>query len=246
MNSFSTLDSLLKDQSAEGVADNDNEIFAFAKGIALMENVIVVVSDLVRNRSYIFSGKFAKVLGLSEYSQENSIWEHRLLSLMTDYDREEKFIAELRFLNTLRHRKDKGRYYLMSKLRMHSASGDYINVLHRMYYYYSNGTHALRYAVCLYGPLSTHFSGQSIIVDSLTGSTEELTTSADKSLLSKREKEVLALIDSGLKSAEIGERLNISIHTVSRHRQEILSKLNVKNSIEACRIAKTLHLLPSF
>ena len=37
--------------------------------------------------------------------------------------------------------------------------------------------------------------------------------------------------------------LSISIHTVSRHRQEILGKLQVKNSIEACRLAKNLRLL---
>jgi len=37
--------------------------------------------------------------------------------------------------------------------------------------------------------------------------------------------------------------LSISVNTVSRHRQEILGKLQVKNSIEACRIAKELQLL---
>ena len=32
--------------------------------------------------------------------------------------------------------------------------------------------------------------------------------------------------------------LSISIHTVNRHRQNILSKLCASNSVEACRIAK--------
>ena len=37
--------------------------------------------------------------------------------------------------------------------------------------------------------------------------------------------------------------LSISIHTVSRHRQEILTRLQVKNSIEACRLAKEMKLI---
>ena len=37
--------------------------------------------------------------------------------------------------------------------------------------------------------------------------------------------------------------LAISPNTVSRHRQEILGKLQVKNSIEACRIARDLELI---
>lgn len=46
-----------------------------------------------------------------------------------------------------------------------------------------------------------------------------------------------------LTSKEIAETLSISINTVSRQRQEILGKLQVKNSIEACRIAKDLKLI---
>ena len=51
------------------------------------------------------------------------------------------------------------------------------------------------------------------------------------------------LIDKGLASKDIAGILAISINTVSRHRQEILGKLQVRNSIEACRIAKDLNLI---
>ena len=44
-------------------------------------------------------------------------------------------------------------------------------------------------------------------------------------------------------SKEIASTLSISINTVNRHRQNILEKLHVSNSIEACRIAKGLKLL---
>ena len=44
-------------------------------------------------------------------------------------------------------------------------------------------------------------------------------------------------------SKAIADRLCISVHTVSRHRQEILSKLQVGNSTEAIRIARQLGII---
>ncbi len=95
----------------------------------------------------------------------------------------------------------------------------------------------------LYGPLPFDFKGKSHVVNTVTGITEELSVENNNSVLGNRERQVLMLIDSGLKSSEIADRLNISIHTVSRHRQEILAKLQVKNSIEACRVAKSMELI---
>ena len=59
--------------------------------------------------------------------------------------------------------------------------------------------------------------------------------SAADTLLTPREREVLALAKEGMFSKEISEKLNISIHTVNRHRQNILEKLQVDNIIEAIR-----------
>ena len=131
----------------------------------------------------------------------------------------------------------------MSKLRLTDISGKMIDVLHRMYYIYDENSDAIRYAICLYGPLTVDFKGKSIVVDSLTGVSEELTSSSASGILSRRERQILTLIDSGMKSSDIAEKLNISIHTVSRHRQEILARLKVKNSIEACRLARTMELI---
>lgn len=80
-------------------------------------------------------------------------------------------------------------------------------------------------------------------MNSLTGISEELTSKGDAAILSNREKQVLKLIESGMTSARIADILSISRHTVSRHRQEILNKLQVKNSIEACRIAKSMKII---
>ncbi len=62
-------------------------------------------------------------------------------------------------------------------------------------------------------------------------------------ILTQREKEVLTLIKAGKLSKEIAELLGISLHTVNRHRQNILEKLSVGNSVEAIMAATVMRLL---
>jgi DNA-binding NarL/FixJ family response regulator len=49
-------------------------------------------------------------------------------------------------------------------------------------------------------------------------------------VLTRREKEVLALIANGLTNNEIGQQLFISVTTVDTHRKNLLAKFNVKNT----------------
>lgn len=62
-------------------------------------------------------------------------------------------------------------------------------------------------------------------------------------VLNDREKEILRLIREGRSSKQIADALNISIHTVNRHRQNILEKLSVGNSHEAITAASAMRLL---
>lgn len=64
-----------------------------------------------------------------------------------------------------------------------------------------------------------------------------------RKILSEREKEILRCIRKGLSSKEIAITLYISVNTVNRHRRNILEKLCVGNSIEACRAAELMKLL---
>ncbi len=61
--------------------------------------------------------------------------------------------------------------------------------------------------------------------------------------LTKREKEVLKMVNEGMMSKEISDKLFISIHTVNRHRQNILEKMHVDNLSEAISYAQKLGLL---
>lgn len=245
MSCLKKLNQLLKSQSFNGDTIDVSQLLDYAKNISQIENVTVVVSDMRCGISRIFPGKFGIVLGVSNYAEENSIWEKAILNLMTEKQREEKYLAELRFFNFLRHvpRHARPDYYLVSKLRMKAATGDTIDVIHRMYYIYADDSETVTHALCLYGRPTFDFIGKNRIVNSFTGISEELTASGDSSILSRREKQVLTLIDSGKRSYEIAEILSISKNTVSRHRQQILAKLQVKNSMEACRIAKTMKII---
>lgn len=56
--------------------------------------------------------------------------------------------------------------------------------------------------------------------------------------LTTREKEILTLIQQGLLSKEIAEKLFISVNTVNIHRQNILRKMHAGNSIEALNLGR--------
>ena len=53
-----------------------------------------------------------------------------------------------------------------------------------------------------------------------------------KKLLSKRELEVGILVASGLSNDKIGEKMNISPHTVKTHLRNIYSKTDIKSRTE--------------
>ena len=55
--------------------------------------------------------------------------------------------------------------------------------------------------------------------------------------------EILHLIREGRSSKQIADVLDISIHTVNRHRHNILEKLSVGNSHEAITAASAMRLL---
>ncbi len=53
------------------------------------------------------------------------------------------------------------------------------------------------------------------------------------SSLTQKEREVIELLSKGLSNSDIANRLNISINTVKYHLQNIYTKLNVKNRLQA-------------
>lgn len=219
---------------------------------ARQENSIAVLSDLKKNRSYIFNGGIAESLGIAKkytISEIDSIWEDDIFECIHPDDLGKKHLLELKFFHLLRSLpiKERSDYYISSEIRMCDRIGTYYAINHRMFYVQSCSKGNLWLALCLYN-FSKATSYQSsteygTIQNSAKGTIVDTANSNYKQILSDREKEILRLIEKGKISKEIGDILSISKNTVSRHRQNILEKLRVRNSLEACTMAKNLQIL---
>ena len=73
--------------------------------------------------------------------------------------------------------------------------------------------------------------------DSEMGGLEDITR------LSKRQKQLLIMLDEGLSNRDIAERLGISEHTVKVHLWRLFRRLNVKSRSQASHLARTAGLL---
>lgn len=222
-----------------------------AYGYAKIENSIAVLSDLKSNKSYIYNGGVAKELGISDKRSTkklDSIWEEEIFRRIHPDDLIEKHLLELRFFNLLKNMpiRERSDYHIVSRLRMMDNLGKYTSMQHRMFYVGSCPRGNLWLALCLYNfsyNTTTLDIFDGIIVNAVTGRIIRSDNEKCKNILSPREKEILRLIEKGKASIEIADTLSISKNTVSRHRQNILEKLRVKNSIEACQIAKMMSLI---
>lgn len=93
-----------------------------------------------------------------------------------------------------------------------------------------------------------YFSGDisSILIGQLTSSTlsaEPKQSLGEEMMITKREKEILALLLSGKGNKEIAEALEISKRTAEVHRFNLMKKLKVKNLMELSNKAAEYSLL---
>ena len=220
-----------------------------AQSYAETENGIAVLSDFQENISYIYSGKFGEQIGLSKpFLQADSAFEEEVFSCILPEELLERHILELRFFHFQKALPVKERPYYNMVCPIHFSipgKGD-IPVLHRTYYLESLPEGSVWLGLCLYTPFIETGSITGQIVNNRTGETvlPEMYVSFDKQLLSTREIEVLSLLAKGLSSKQIADTLYISVHTVYRHRQNILEALQVNNTAAAVEIGIRLHLIP--
>lgn len=219
---------------------------AVAAGYAQTENAIAVLSDLKEHCSYIYYGGMAQTLGMCEkgtYRLVHSIWEEDVFEHIVPEYSDKRHCDELKFISFLRNNLGRNSdYYLKSFIRMVGMDGSGYGVCHRIFYVVTQKRRNIRLALCLYN-LTGEAEFDSRVCNSASGEVFLLNQHEYGDIISEREKEVLRLIDKGKLSKEISEMLFISVNTVNRHRQNILSKLQASNSVDACRIAKQLKLI---
>lgn len=72
---------------------------------------------------------------------------------------------------------------------------------------------------------------------------EERDREVKKLGITARELEVIRLSHEGLSNAEIAEKLFVSVFTVKNHKQNIYSKMNVRNNAAMLRVAGQLGII---
>lgn len=215
-----------------------------AENFAELENGIAILSDLKNNKSYIYSGKITDELNIFQNKNTfeiESIWEDELFDILEADDVLQKHILELQFFQFIKtvpfeKRKD---FSVISRLRISEKQK---SLIHKMFYFSNSENCNTELSLCLY-----HFdffqsdSYTGMIINTANGTIIHQTEAENSTFLSVREKEILKMIQQGKRSKEIAELLFISINTVNRHRQNILEKMRVSNTTEACTMASKLN-----
>ncbi len=140
-------------------------------------------------------------------------------------------------------------YKLINEYRVQNHAAKYIRVIeqHQVLELDSDGNLWLALSVMDIAPnqdAGSKFSSQ--VINFRNGEIillSDIRTKPVKQILSERELSILNLVKDGLLSKEISGLLSISVHTVNTHRQRILEKLNVSNTVEAINYARNLGLL---
>jgi len=212
-----------------------------------------VITDAAADFCYIYGGGFSYLIGLSDsgsyYKEMNSSDEDEIYNRIHPEDLVDKRMLEyefFRYIDTLSSN-EKLKYKAVCHFRIKDRNGKYV--------YVDNSTRIMRLSpngkvwliLCCYNlsPVQGLSNGiASRIINCATGEIIELQLSERRvHILTEREKEILNLIKEGKLSKQIAAILGISVHTVNRHRQNILEKLSVGNSIEAIMAATLMRLL---
>lgn len=235
-------------QQMDGIYTQDEErrLCLIAQSYSICENFIAVLSNLRTGKSHIFFGKSCKILGLGKSNTiqtVDSVWEEEIYNRIHPDDWKKRCLQELTFFRKVSssHSKDIFSWYLENTIRMCDKEGEYHYWKHRIFYFSGDGQQGISYSLCLYN-LTSKDSEAAYLINTMTGEKKILLTDENQ-LLSAREKIILQMIQNGKSSKMIAEKLGISKHTVDRHRQNIIAKLQVNNTTEACHKAKRLGLI---
>ncbi len=224
------------------------EVYAEVSGKAC------VVTDIKANRSYFFAGRMAHLIGLTneeiQCKEIPSSDEDFLYLRMKPADLVELRMLEYEFFKHVESRAPNKRLgpkaIALVSMRDDSGLWQTIEKTTQMLALAPNG--ALWLVLCCYD-MPTHerigLGINPLVVDNGEGSVIAYHNFEERRghILSDREKQVLKLIKEGLLSKEIATRLGLAVNTVNRHRQNILEKLAVNNSMEAVNAAIAMRLL---
>lgn len=216
------------------------------------------------NNSYVYVGEYPEQKYLYMSGNIQQFFEADLDRLFKSQIEGENFLAarihpeDYQVLNVVQKKlikfilnqpiTERKNYKYIFEFRGKNAEGKYVRMINQQQILEldDNGNPWLIMGIVDLSPLTTPLVNIKIqVVNFITGETFSLIKFEEKELVefTPREKEILHLIKSGMLSKEISDRLSVSIHTVNKHRQNIMHKMNADNIIEAIEYARKLGFL---
>lgn len=221
-----------------------------------IDNDCRVITDASADLCFVFAGTFGSLIGLNDpcgvegyFNQIDSSDEDVIYNRIHPEDLVDKRMLEyefFKFVDCLPPEK-KLCYKATCQIRILGHDGIYVDVANSTQVIQLSPAGKIWLILCRYdlspGPIP-HPGISPRIVNHSTGEIRQVMLSERRHLiLTGREREILTLIKDGKLSKEIADICGISINTVNRHRQNILEKLSVGNSMEAVMAAQAMKLL---
>lgn len=218
--------------------------------LAHIGNSVISVFDVYKKEHVFNSSNLGEILGYSSTDTINAsdrFWDEKIHQADFYNLLQNSFSIFKLFFNFSRD--EKLNHKLISEYRILNSANKYIRVIEQQQVLEldQSGNLWLALSILDISPNQKNITEglKSEILNFKTGQIipfivpeEEITT-----LLTNRELEVLKLVKEGYLSKEISDKLAISLFTVNTHRQRVLEKLGVKNSMEAVQLATKLGLI---
>lgn len=237
-----------------GASELDYSLFEkrlpILQSIANIGNSGISVFDLFLKKHIFYSPNYGQHLGYN-LEQIRTLGQEFLDTRIHPDDfklLEKNGIALLKFFYDLTT-EEKGDYKLINEFRVLDANNNYVRVIeqHQILELDSRGNLWLSLSIIDISPNQN--SNQELVSQLYNFKTNVFTPfikndpKSGHTKLSKREVQILKMVKDGLLSKEISSSLDISLHTVNKHRQRVLEKLGANNSLEAILFATKLGLV---
>jgi len=222
----------------------------FLERLDVIDSSTIMIFDLYKREHIYVSSKFETVLGynIDEANEEGTEYFNRYIhpdDLLTLTEAGVYFL-EMALKVPVDEIKN---HKLISEYRMKKASGEWLRVVeqHVCLEFDKFGNVWLSLSMLDISPNQDLDSpAQSRLLNFKTGELFSFPPESvvnEKLPLTKREKQILDLLSTGLISKQIADKLYISTNTVNTHRQRIIEKLNVANTAEAVKYASGIGLV---
>lgn len=226
---------------------------AVARSYMSVSKGCTVITDASCDHCYLYLGPLSKLLGLADsfpmVCEADSSDEDIIYNRIHPEDLADKRMLEYEFFKFVDAMPgdEKLRYQATCILRIKNITGDYTVVDNSTQVICPSPAGRIWLILCCYSLSSCQEWTGNIspaIKNNHSGEVIEFSfNDRRRHILTDREKEILLMIKDGKLSKQIADILEISVHTVNRHRQNILEKLSVGNSIEAILAAESMRLI---